>query len=69
MQTWTVTLPDICAGLLSFRAHQTLMDGTGDKATAEGMELLRREVEKMKQELETAEEGLCSLVLALHYLN
>lgn len=34
------------------------MEGKGDKATAEGMELLRKEVEKMKEELKTSEEGL-----------
>lgn len=39
---------------------QTLMDGTGDKASAEGMQLLRREVEKTKQELKTSEEALKS---------
>uniref|UniRef100_A0A4W6D2Q8 Endoplasmic reticulum transmembrane protein n=1 Tax=Lates calcarifer TaxID=8187 RepID=A0A4W6D2Q8_LATCA len=37
---------------------QTLMEGKGDKATAEGMELLRKEVEKLKQELKTAEVAL-----------
>lgn len=50
--------------LLSTRAFcsafQTLMEGKGDKATAEGMELLRKEVEKMKEELKTSEEGLCT---------
>lgn len=39
---------------------QTLMDGAGDKAAAEGMELLRREVEKMKEHLKTSEEALKS---------
>lgn len=33
------------------------MEGKGDKATAEGMELLRKEVEKMKEEVKTSEEG------------
>ncbi|KAL7400116.1 hypothetical protein ABVT39_006776 [Epinephelus coioides] len=33
---------------------QTLMEGKGDKATAEGMELLRKEVEKLKGELKTS---------------
>ncbi|KAG7225986.1 hypothetical protein INR49_018587, partial [Caranx melampygus] len=33
---------------------QTLMEGKGDKATAEGMDLLRKEVEKLKEELKTA---------------
>lgn len=33
------------------------MEGKGDKATAEGMELLRKEVEKMKGELKTSEDG------------
>ncbi|XP_051933773.1 B-cell receptor-associated protein 29 [Hippocampus zosterae] len=37
---------------------KTLMEGTGDKATAEGMELLRKEVEKLKDELKTSEEAL-----------
>ncbi|XP_067362677.1 B-cell receptor-associated protein 29-like isoform X2 [Channa argus] len=32
---------------------QTLMEGKGDKATAEGMELLRKEVEKLKEQLKT----------------
>ena len=36
---------------------QTLMEGKGDKATAEGMELLRKEVEKMKEALKTSEDG------------
>lgn len=34
------------------------MEGKGDKATAEGMELLRKEVDKMKEELKTSEDGL-----------
>ncbi|XP_039987482.1 tRNA-dihydrouridine synthase B-like isoform X2 [Xiphias gladius] len=37
---------------------QTLMKGKGDKATSEGMELLRKEVEKLKEELKTAEDAL-----------
>lgn len=37
---------------------QTLMEGKGDKATAEGMELLRKEVEKLKEELKTSEDAL-----------
>ncbi|XP_054650144.1 B-cell receptor-associated protein 29-like isoform X2 [Dunckerocampus dactyliophorus] len=37
---------------------KTLMEGTGDKATAEGMELLRKEVEKLKEELKTSEDAL-----------
>lgn len=48
---------------------QTLMDGTGDKASAEGMELLRKEVKKMKQEVKTSEEGLCPCVPASHLFN
>lgn len=35
------------------------MEGKGDKATAEGMELLRKEVEKLKEELKTAGDGEC----------
>lgn len=37
---------------------QTLMEGRGDKATAEGMDLLRKEVEKLKEEVKTSGEGL-----------
>lgn len=37
---------------------QTLMEGKGDKATAEGMELLRKEVEKLKDELKTSGDAL-----------
>ncbi|KAK5904621.1 hypothetical protein CesoFtcFv8_006163 [Champsocephalus esox] len=37
---------------------KTLMEGKGDKATAEGMELLRKEVEKMKEELKTSEDAV-----------
>ncbi|XP_015246457.1 PREDICTED: B-cell receptor-associated protein 29 [Cyprinodon variegatus] len=37
---------------------QTLMEGVGDKATAEGMELLRKEVGKLKDELKTSGEAL-----------
>ncbi|XP_060901745.1 tRNA-dihydrouridine(20a/20b) synthase [NAD(P)+]-like [Labrus mixtus] len=37
---------------------QALMGGKGDKATAEGMELLRKEVEKLKVELKTSTEAL-----------
>ncbi|XP_034025268.1 B-cell receptor-associated protein 29-like isoform X2 [Thalassophryne amazonica] len=37
---------------------KTLMDGKGDKATAEGMELLRKEVEELKEELKTAGDAL-----------
>lgn len=36
---------------------QTLMDGKGDKATAEGNELLRSEMEKLRGELKGSEEG------------
>lgn len=35
------------------------MEGAGDQATAEGMELLRKEVEKLKGELKTSEDGEC----------
>ncbi|XP_077578356.1 B-cell receptor-associated protein 29 [Stigmatopora nigra] len=37
---------------------KTLMEGTGDKATAEGMELLRKEVEKLQEQLHTSQEAL-----------
>ncbi|XP_061575263.1 B-cell receptor-associated protein 29 [Cololabis saira] len=37
---------------------QTLMEGKGDKATAEGMELLRNEVGLLKDELKTSGEAL-----------
>uniref|UniRef100_UPI003AAA5FB9 refilin-B isoform X1 n=2 Tax=Centroberyx gerrardi TaxID=166262 RepID=UPI003AAA5FB9 len=37
---------------------QTLMEGKGDKATAEGMELLRKEVEKLKIELKSSGDDL-----------
>lgn len=37
---------------------QTLMEGKGDKATVEGMELLRQEVEKLKGQLETSGDAL-----------
>lgn len=33
------------------------MEGKGDKATAEGMELLRKNVEKLKEELKTSVDG------------
>lgn len=33
------------------------MEGKGDKATAEGMELLRKEVEKLKEELKVSGDG------------
>lgn len=33
------------------------MEGKGGKATAEGMELLRKEVEKLKEELKTSQDG------------
>ena len=45
---------------------QTLMDGKGDKVTAEGMELLRKEVKNLKGELMTAEEGQL-VVMTLHH--
>lgn len=41
-----------------FDGLQTLMDGKGDKATAEGMELLRKDMEKLKEELKTSKDGL-----------
>ncbi|RVE64752.1 hypothetical protein OJAV_G00129030 [Oryzias javanicus] len=37
---------------------QTLMDGKGDKATEDGMKLLRTEVEKLKKELKTSGDAL-----------
>ncbi|XP_068566165.1 B-cell receptor-associated protein 29 [Cebidichthys violaceus] len=37
---------------------QTLMEGKGDKATAEGMKLLREEVEKLHEELRTSRDAL-----------
>ncbi|XP_054474118.1 uncharacterized protein LOC129106796 isoform X2 [Anoplopoma fimbria] len=37
---------------------QTLMEGKGDKASAEGMELLRKEVEKLKEEVRTSGDAL-----------
>lgn len=40
------------------RLKQTLMEGKGDKATAEGMELLREEVRKLKGELKASVETL-----------
>ncbi|KAM9853516.1 tRNA-dihydrouridine(20a/20b) synthase [NAD(P)+]-like [Aulostomus maculatus] len=39
---------------------QTLMEGKGDKATVEGMELLRKEVERLKEEVKTSGEALSS---------
>lgn len=33
------------------------MDGTGEKAIAEGMELLRREVGTLKEDLKVSEDG------------
>lgn len=33
------------------------MEGKGDKATAEGMELLRKEVGQLEEELKTSGEG------------
>lgn len=40
------------------RLKQTLMEGKGDQATAEGMELLRTEVKKLKEELKASEDSL-----------
>lgn len=37
---------------------QALMEGKGDKVTAEGMELLKREVERLKKELKTSGDAL-----------
>ncbi|XP_047449671.1 B-cell receptor-associated protein 29-like isoform X2 [Mugil cephalus] len=37
---------------------KTLMEGKGDKATAEGMELLKQEVDQLKKELKTSGEAL-----------
>ncbi|CAN9511591.1 unnamed protein product [Ophioblennius macclurei] len=39
---------------------KTLMEGKGDKASAEGMELLRKEVEKLKGDLKASTESLSS---------
>lgn len=36
---------------------QILMEGKGDKATAEGMELLRNEVGTLKEKLKLSEDG------------
>lgn len=36
----------------------TLMEGKGDQATAEGMDLLRKEVEKLKEEVKTSGDAL-----------
>lgn len=33
------------------------MEGVGDKATAEGMELLRTEVGKLKDDLKSSDDG------------
>lgn len=33
------------------------MEGRGDRSTAEGMDLLRKEVEKLKEELKTSGDG------------
>lgn len=33
------------------------MDGKGNKATADGNELLRKEMEKLREELKGSEEG------------
>lgn len=40
------------------RLKQTLMEGKGEQATAEGMELLRKEVQKLKGELKTSADSL-----------
>lgn len=37
---------------------KTLMEGKGDKATAEGMELLRKNIETLKEELKTSKDAL-----------
>lgn len=42
---------------MAFDAFQTLMEGKGDKATAEGMQLLRGEVDKVKEELKISANG------------
>lgn len=42
---------------ISFNMFQTLMEGKGDKATAEGMELLRKNIETLKQELKASGDG------------
>lgn len=43
--------------IISFDAFQTLMEGKGGKATAEGMELLREDVEKLKEQLKISGDG------------
>lgn len=48
---------------------KVLMDGTGEQASAEGMVLLRKEVDKMKEALKAAEEGLCPFVLTSRLFN
>lgn len=40
------------------RLKQSLMEGKGDQATSEGMELLREEVKKLKEEMKASEETL-----------
>lgn len=53
--------------LMSFDVFQTLMDGKGDKATAQGMELLRTEVGKLKEELKTSGDGWYPFTYATHH--
>lgn len=42
------------------------MEGKGDKATIEGMELLRTEVDKLKEELQLSEDGWYPRARARH---
>lgn len=54
---WLIKTCILCSLCSCHHMSQTLMEGKGDKATAEGMELLRKEVEKLKEELETTGDG------------
>ncbi len=42
---------------MSCHVFQALMEGKGDKATAEGLGLLKKEVERLKEELKTSGDG------------
>lgn len=44
------------------------MEGKGDKATAEGMELLRGEVDKLKEHVKISEDGVYAFFFASHAL-
>lgn len=45
-----------------YNLFQTLMDGKSDKATEDGVKLLRAEMEKLKKELKTSEDGQCPCI-------